>query len=194
MIIAFEGLDQSGKQTQVELLHLKLRENGYPIFVFSFPAYHTPLGNEISCANRNERSYSPETLQLIYAANKMEFADEIREANSEGIVICDRYIYSAVAYGLARGVKESSWLLEIQRLLTPATITFLLDIDVDTSVQRKREHRDAFEANLPLLMKARGFYHHYAKELNWVVLDGCQERSLIADQVWQVVQDFLLES
>lgn len=61
-IIAFEGLDQSGKQTQAELLRDRLKQGGRKSRLVSFPDYGTQIGEEIARALQGERDYGPDVM------------------------------------------------------------------------------------------------------------------------------------
>src|ERR1019366_1574364 len=132
MLIAIEGLDQSGKETQARQLRARLEQDGRKVYAASFPGYETPIGHEIAKALRNEREFGPDVMQLLYVANRFEYKPRIeRVLTSGGVVICDRYRASSVAYGEAQGL-DPKWLEEIQRPLPEAAITLLLDIAPDT--------------------------------------------------------------
>src|SRR5688572_10165860 len=77
LLISFEGLDQSGKQTQAERLRDRLIAAGRTVRLLSFPDYATPIGQEIGRALRSEREYGPEVMQLLYIANRYECKAEI---------------------------------------------------------------------------------------------------------------------
>src|SRR5829696_8639576 len=125
-VLAFEGLDQSGKQTQAERLAALLRGEGRRVEFLSFPEYPTAIGTEIGKALRGERDYAPETLQLLYIANRYEFRHRLLEWVAAGaVVICDRYLASSVAYGEAQGL-DPAWLLEVQRYLPQPALTLVL--------------------------------------------------------------------
>ena len=68
MLIAFEGLDQSGKQTQAEMLRDHLKSEGRKARLVSFPDYGTSIGEEIARALQGEREYGPDVMQLLYVA------------------------------------------------------------------------------------------------------------------------------
>src|SRR4051812_50198442 len=72
LLIAFEGLDQSGKQTQAELLRDRLKQDGRKARLVSFPDYGTSIGEEIARALTGEREYGPDVMQLLYVANRYE--------------------------------------------------------------------------------------------------------------------------
>src|SRR2546423_951344 len=117
LLIAFEGLDQSGKQTQAERLRDDLRTQGHKVRLLSFPDYGTSIGEEIARALQGERDYGPDVMQLLYVANRYERKSEIvRWLDGGLILICDRYRASTIAYGEAQGV-DPDWLREIQRYL-----------------------------------------------------------------------------
>ena len=100
LLIAFEGLDQSGKQTQAERLRDHLVEGGALVRLLSFPAYETHIGAEIERALRGTREFGPEVMQLLYITNRYEYRARIAAWLAEGVILlCDRYMASSVAYG-----------------------------------------------------------------------------------------------
>src|SRR5258706_7687543 len=102
LMIAFEGLDQSGKQTQAERLRDRLREEGYKARLVSFPDYATSIGEEIARALQGEREDGPDGMQLLYVGNRYERkADLLRWLEGGLILVFDRYTASSIAYGEA---------------------------------------------------------------------------------------------
>ena len=77
-LIAFEGLDQSGKQTQAEWLVQAFEAAGHTVRTVSFPDYTTSIGAEIGQALQGQRGYGPDVLQLLNIANRYEHAPAIR--------------------------------------------------------------------------------------------------------------------
>jgi dTMP kinase len=190
LLIAFEGLDQSGKQTQAELLRDRLTAARRSVFLLSFPDYGTPIGEEIERALRGARSYAADVMQLLYVANRYEWRTEIERRRSDGtILICDRYVASSVAYGQAQGL-DPAWLLEIQRHLPQPDITFLLDIAPEVSARRKAADRDKYERDLALLGRVRESYVRQAAN-GWVRLSADRDRAAVAADVWAAVERLL---
>lgn len=172
MLIAFEGLDQSGKETQARHLRARIEQEGRRVHPLSFPDYDTPIGQEIRKALDGEREFGPDVMQLLYVANRCEFRPKLDRWLSDGdVVMCDRYRASSIAYGEAHGL-DPLWLTEIQRYLPPATLTILLDIAPETAVQRKSTGRDRFERDLPLLARVRESYLRQAGQAGWVLVNG----------------------
>src|SRR4030095_6084077 len=137
MLIAFEGLDQSGKETQAQQLRERLREAGRKVRLLSFPDYGTSIGEEIARALQGEREYGPDVMQLLFVANRHERREAMLEWLQGGLILlCDRYRASSIAYGEAQGL-DAGWLEEIQRFLPDADLTIFLDIEPATAVGPK---------------------------------------------------------
>ena len=183
LLVAFEGLDQSGKQTQAERLRDHLTSAGRLVRLLSFPAYETAIGEEIARALRGVREYSPEVMQLLYVANRFEHKTLIASETARGgVVVCDRYVASSVAYGEAHGL-EAQWLEEIQRGLPVPDLTILLDIAPPVSARRKTDDRDRYERDLALLARVRESYLRQAARHGWVVLAADRPRDAVAADV-----------
>ncbi len=190
LLIAFEGLDQSGKQTQAERLSERLTAMGRTVRLLSFPDYNTKIGGEIGRALQGERQYGPDVMQLLYVANRYEWKQEIVRATEQGtIVVCDRYLASSVAYGEAQGL-DPAWLESMQKYLPQPDITLLLDIPPEASARRKQADRDKYERDLALLARVRDSYLRQAIR-GWVRLDADREREAVTADVWAAVQPYL---
>ena len=119
-LIAFEGLDQSGKQTQAERLRDRLKQDGRKARLVSFPDYGTSIGEEIARALQGEREYGADVMQLLYVANRYERKPDLLRWLEGGLMlVCDRYTASSVAYGEAFGL-DPAWLADMQKFLPPA--------------------------------------------------------------------------
>lgn len=191
-LIAFEGLDQSGKQTQAERLLAAFRTAGHKAEFLTFPEYTTAIGTEIGKALQGERDYQPDTLQLLYIANRFEFRARINAWLEAGtMVVCDRYLASSIAYGEAQGV-DAAWLTEIQRFLPQPSLTILLDIPPDASLTRKQVARDKFERDLALLGRVRESYlGQAARSDTWVRIEGSQDKDAVSQSVLNAVRSRL---
>ena len=188
LLIAFEGLDQSGKQTQAETLRDRLKQEGRKSRLVSFPDYGTSIGEEIARALAGEREYGPDVMQLLYVANRYEYKQTIVEAIQGGtILVCDRYLASSVAYGEAQGL-DRVWLVEIQKYLPQPDVTILLDIPPDASARRKSKDRDKYEQDLALLARVRDSYLQQATG-GWVRIDADRDRDAVAAEVFAAIAD-----
>ncbi len=187
-LIAFEGLDQSGKQTQAAWLADALQQAGFTVHTLSFPDYGTTIGAEIGQALQGQRAYGADVLQLLYIANRYEHAPRIRGWLADGaMVVADRYAASSLAYGEALGL-DVAWLAGTQRLLPPADLTLVLDIAPETSLERKRAARDRFERDLPLLARVRDSYRRQAQAPAWQLIDGARAPEAVRQEVAQAVR------
>jgi dTMP kinase len=186
-LIAFEGLDQSGKQTQTETLNAALTASGRTCELLSFPDYQTAIGGEIHRALHGERDYPADVMQLLYVANRYEARKRIEAWLSGGrVILCDRYTASSVAYGEAQGL-DPRWLADVQRFLPAADLTILLDIPPEVAVQRKRAGRDRYERDLDLLTRVRASYLAQAAGAGWILLRGDRARAEVSADVREAV-------
>lgn len=183
MLIAFEGLDQSGKETQARALGAYLQQRGATVRSVSFPDYATPIGIEIGRALAGAREFGPEVMQLLYVANRFEYKPRLDTWLDAGdVVICDRYRASSVAYGEAQGL-DPAWLDVIQRGLPDATLTVLLDIAPETAVARKRAGRDRYERDMALLERVRASYRRQAAGDGWILVDAERSKADVSQAV-----------
>ena len=186
VLIAFEGLDQSGKETQAQLLRDRLRQNGNKSRVVSFPDYGTSIGEEIARVLQGERDYPSDVMQLLYVANRYERRSDLERWLTGGLVIiCDRYVASSIAYGTAQDL-DPAWLTDIQRFLPEPNLTVLLDIMPETAARRKAVGRDRYERDLALLDRVRKSYLEQLQE-TWVRVDGEQSKEDVAEEVFSSV-------
>ena len=187
LLIAFEGLDQSGKETQAHRLAERLEALGHRVRLASFPDYTTPIGREIGRALRDEHEYPADVMQLLYIANRYERKPELAAWLAAGdIVLCDRYVASSVAYGETQGL-DAAWLADTQRHLPPPDLTILLDIAPATAVARKATGRDRYERDVALLTRVRESYRRQADAQGWARLDGERGKEDLAADIFEAV-------
>jgi dTMP kinase len=183
LLIAFEGLDQSGKQTQAERLQATVEARGGACRLLSFPTYETAIGEEIHRGLHGQREYPADVMQLLYVANRYEHKPRIEQWLAAGTtIVCDRYVASSIAYGEAHGL-DPCWLAEIQRYLPAADLTILLDIAPDAAAARKAANRDKYERDLALLSRVRDSYRRQAQQPGWASLDGARSKDAVAADV-----------
>ena len=187
LLIAFQGLDQSGKQTQAESLRDYFMLRGRDCRLLSFPDYTTAIGSEISRALHGERDYPADTMQLLYVANRYEHRGAMESLLAQGaVIVCDRYLASSIAYGEAQGL-EATWLTEIQRFLPKPDLTIVLDIAPETAVQRKASGRDRYERDLALLSRVRDSYRRQSEQSGWIRLNGERPKGEVSADVLSAV-------
>ncbi len=142
-LVVFEGCEGSGKSTQLRLLSEYLKERGV-----EFILTREPGGSEISEQIRKiildgkNAAMCDECEALLYAAARIQHLKEtVEPALAAGkLVICDRFVYSSLAYqGYARGLGEE-FIYEINRLAVdhyPPYMTLFLDISPTAAFERK---------------------------------------------------------
>jgi dTMP kinase len=191
LLIAFEGIDQSGKETLASLLYSHLRKLNIKTQMISFPDYDTPIGREIKLYLKGKRDYPPEARQLLFVANRWEREKHIRKWLAEGVVvIVDRYISSGIAYGVAHGL-DQEWVTCLERELPQPNVTFLVDIPFEVSFNRKGAGRDLYELRCELLEKAREIYRGLASDQGWIMLDGTKAPETLSEEVLVIIEKLM---
>lgn len=199
MFITFEGIDGSGKTTQINLLSARLRQRGIDVL-----ALREPGGNEVSenirevlLSSKNEIGVRAELL-LFVAARAQLVEKVIRPALDAGkLVICDRYCDSSVAYqGFGRGIDVDdvhSCNKFATNNLVP-NLTFFLDVPTTVGLGRTSSRGenvlDRMEsAGESFFDKARKGYLSIAESEpeRFIVLDGRATPEEIHDEIWKTV-------
>ena len=184
-IIAFEGIDACGKQTQVTLLREYL-ERGSEVSVFSFPNYETITGKKIKeLLKAPERD--PLVLQALMTANRYECQIDIEVARMSGFVIFDRYWLSGLVYGSGDGL-DRQWLVDIHSRLIQPHHWFILDVTVEESFKRRPVREDAYEADVDRLNAARAEYISFAGRHPCAsFINAMQDEELVFDDILQAI-------
>ena len=199
MLIAFEGIDGSGKTTQAELLNARLTREGVPNRLVREPG-GTKLGEGVRdlLLHRTDLKISPVTEFLLFSASRAQLVSEIvmpllAEGNA---VILDRYFYSSVAYqGFGRGVGIE----EIEMVSRVATgglvpdVVFLVELDLEEAIRRREmegRRADRMEnAEIEFFKRViHGFSECARKEPNrFVLVDGRAPIEVTAEKIFKDV-------
>jgi len=203
MFIVFEGIDSAGKKTQIRLLADRLRESEREVVIISFPSYETEIGKLIKGWISRSLRMSSETASMLYAADRMQYQERIKEWLRKGwVVITDRYCYSNITYQSALGLSKE-WLIDIEKPILKPDVIILLNIPVVTASTRgtKQETLQKFldmEEEKPvetLREKVRKGFLELANnppyQRNWYVVDGTRPVEEIHTEIWSVVQERL---
>lgn len=177
LFITFEGIDGSGKTTQLRLTEKFLRQTGRPLLVLREPG-STPVSEKIREILLDRKSrLSPETELLLYeAARSTLVRDIIAPALKNGlIVLCDRFYDSTTAYqGYGRGL-DLSLIDRLNKLAVGKChpdLTFLVDVNYKTSLTRRKKNSDRLESESAAFFRRvrNGFLAIARKEQKRVVL------------------------
>src|SRR6266850_3533124 len=110
-LIAVEGIDGSGKRTQVEILTLTLKARGHSVYSTGFPQYDSWFGKMVGQFLNGDLgpldSVDPHFAALLYAGDRFECKQPMVDALAKGgIVLTDRYVASSLAHQTARTAPE----------------------------------------------------------------------------------------
>jgi len=143
-LIVVEGIDGSGKSTQISLLSHWLRSQGIAV---AFSEWNSsPLVRETTRRGKRKEMFTPTTLSLIHAT---DFADRMERyvlpLMKAGAIVCaDRYTYTAFARDVARGVSRR-WVRNLYSFATRPNLSFYFRVPLDVAIGRILGGRDAIK-------------------------------------------------
>lgn len=202
IFITFEGIEGSGKTTQINRFCEYLESRGVK-FIRTVEPGGTLISDEIRkiLLSVEHSGMTSLTELLLYAASRAQHVDElIRPSLEKGmVVVCDRFGDSTMAYqGYGRGLDRAL----ISRLNDICTggigpdLTFLLDLDIEIGLRRNREAKKIDRLELEELSfhkKVRAGYHSIAGEHTEriKVIDSERAQEEIAEKIRDIFADFL---
>ena len=192
-LIAIEGIDGSGKQTQVQLLARELESRGHFVFSTGFPQYDSWFGKMVGQFLNGDfgplDSVEPHFTALLYAGDRFERRAPILSAlESGGVVLADRYIASNLAHQTARIALEKraefgAWIEHLEYNLyglPREDLVLYLRVpphEAQTLVAKKSARaytdsaHDILESNIRHLQDATDMYDALARSPNWKTIE-----------------------
>lgn len=188
-LIVVEGIDGSGKSTQIHLLEKWLRFNGLPVFLTEWNS--SEAIKEVTSKGKKKEKLTPTTFSLLHAT---DFADRYEKniyplLRAGYIVLADRYIYTAYARDIVRGCNPL-WVRKVYEYASKPDLVYYFRVPVDIAADRilsGRPRLKFYEAGMDLNL-SNDIYESYrifqskiieqydkmaAKE-NFAVIDGTQ--------------------
>ena len=197
--ISFEGLDFSGKSTQIRFLTESLKQTGQKVCLIREPG-GTQISEKIRdiLLDKNHMHMTDICEVLLYSAARHQLVNEkiSKELAQGAFVIADRYVDSTTAY---QGYGRKLPMDFINQLNTVATdnllpsITFFLDINIKTLLERKQSRRDGADRlesqQLVFYERIRKGYLEIAelKKKRYVLIDGTLSVNTIKKEIWEYV-------
>ncbi len=203
LFITLEGPDGSGKSTQFKLLDEFLRQQGQPVLAVREPG-GTPIGEQVRQVLHSLRNAEmhPRAEVLLYCASRAQLVWQIIRPHLEagGIVLCDRYADSTLAYqGYGRGLK----LYTLRIILGFATgslkpdLTLYLDVDCEEGLRRRKASGEEWnrmdDQTVEFHRRVRKGYLSMAQAEphRWRVIDGARPVEVVAQEIQAIVAEAL---
>ncbi len=186
-LFVVEGIDGSGKSTQLDLLHKWLVSQGYLVIFSEWNS--SPIVKSTTKRGKDLQLLSPMSFSLIHAA---DFASRVHSQilpalQAGAIVLADRYVYTAFARDATRRVNRQ-WLRNLYSFAMKPTVAFYFDTPLDVAMGRILEGRPSikyYEAGLDLGLSSdvyesfrlfqgliREEYDHLVEEFGLVRMDA----------------------
>lgn len=189
--ICIEGLDASGKTTQARRLVRNLRRKGFGAVYTTEPS-SGEVGRFIREHILQRRKRVPSVVEaLLFAADRIDHVErKIKPALQEGkIVVCDRYVFSSIAYQGAAGLNVR-WIEEINGSALPPDIAIYLDVPMELLIKRMKRKRSVMET-LEVQRKVQEIYMKLVESGRLVPIDGNRPVDEISRNVLEIILDLL---
>jgi len=209
LFITFEGVEGSGKTTQIQRLKKYLTQKGIPCKVTREPG-GVPIGEKVRkiLLNPDHHEMVPTTELLLYEAARAQHVKEVIKPflKKEGIVLCDRFSDATLAYqGYGRRI-DLKWIDRLNRLVSQGIkpdVTFLLDCPSDVGLKRalqrnrtlKQEREERFEREeIQFHRRVRKGYLTIAKKEPWrvKVIDTREGEKRVFEKIRKIVDNLLI--
>jgi len=207
-IISFEGIDGTGKTTQIELTKKWLTEKNYRILVRSYPVYESFFGKEIgdNLSGKHKNSIDSKSMALWYAMDRWnDYSDNRDKIEKSDIVLLNRYTLSSMVYQVIRSEgdeKLASWIenLEHNILSLPRPDLYLIfDLSFELAyrnneIKGKREYIDSevdkYEKDEKLQKNARELYLKFGKEKENTGIITCfeEDKMLPVEEIFEKIK------
>lgn len=201
--IAFEGIDGSGKSTQIQLLAEKLRAREVDHYITMEPT-DSPIGALIQQIMTGRVKTDNKVVAALFAADRLDHllndVNGIKKMVENGTtVLTDRYYFSSYAYQCVDMPMERviAWNEQSSEILKP-DLNIFIDIDADTAMERIMKNRyqvELFEKKSRLERTREGYMEAFERlkdEENIFIIDGKQTVEAIAEQVWKAVENMIV--
>ena len=191
VFICIEGIDASGKTTQAHLLVEELQRRDFEAEYTTEPS-RGKIGEFIRTYVLQRGKRVPSAVEaLFFAVDRVDHVERrINPALRRGkIVVCDRYVYSSLAYQGAAGL-DLKWIKEINRLAVPADLAIYIDVPPEIVVKRIKRKKSVME-RLRIQEKVREVYMQFVKEGRLTLIDGDRPAEEVAKDILAVVLNFL---
>jgi dTMP kinase len=190
VFIAIEGLDGSGKTTQANMLSKRLCSK-YDVICTAEPSrYKTGTFIRERCLYEEKR-LPVEAEALLFAADRVEHVQkEILPALEEGkIVVCDRYVYSSLAYQGSAGL-SLDWISAINASALKPDFSVFIDVPPERVLNRLQRKKSVMET-LETQRKVREVYLKFVEKGELAVIDGDRPKEEVAQELYKKVIDSL---
>lgn len=199
LFIAIEGIDGSGKSTQINLLKENLQKAGHHVFT-TFEPTDGPIGKLIRDIFNHRMEADQRTIASLFVADRFEHLLNkhhglVRKMEEGFTVITDRYYFSSYAY---HGVHMPvDWVIRSNALcaeILRPDLNIFIDIDPETGMERIRRGRESVEMfeTLENLKLVREKYFEVMERLKpeekIFITNGNRSPGEIAEDIWKAVE------
>jgi dTMP kinase len=193
--IVFEGIDGSGTTTQINLLKGLLNQKKV-VFWATYEPTHGPVGKLIHSILEGSLQVAHETTALLFAADRNEHVFHgkgsiINKVKENNLVICDRYLFSSLAYQSVDC--DFEYVAALNQGFPLPEYVFFLDTPLEICTKRRSERSNSHIFETSSYQKKvikyyeKAFAHFAHSSLQIIRLDGAKTKQEILEDVWKII-------
>ncbi len=200
--MVFEGIDGSGKTTQIQQTHLRLEKENYSVSS-TFEPTEGPIGRLIRQMLAGRVETDQRTIASLFAADRTDHLVNrekgVKAMVDQGrVVLCDRYYFSSYAYHAP--YVGMDWVIQANALnagILRPDATLFIDVDPDVCFERIRANRDSFDLyeKIDILKQVRDHYFLAFEKLKGqekvILIDGNDTPAKVGQKIWEQIQHLL---
>ncbi|MFA5906720.1 MAG: dTMP kinase [Desulfobacula sp.] len=196
--IVFEGIDGSGKSTQIQIVSKRLQDMNLKVYT-TFEPTDGPIGSLIRQMLSGKMKTDQRTLASLFAADRMDHLvneeNGIRKKVDEGaLVVCDRYYFSSYAYHAQ--YMDMEWVIHANSLnaeILRPDLTVFIDVEPEKCLERITNNRSDFEMyeKIDIMKNVRKNYlkafEHFKNHEKIAIIDGNNSMDRVSDSIFHEV-------
>lgn len=200
--LVFEGIDGSGKSTQIQRIHHRLTRNKQSV-VSTFEPTDGPVGSLIRKMLSGRVETDQLTIASLFAADRTDHLvnrkNGVKAMVDKGrIILCDRYYFSSYAYHAQ--YMDMDWVIQANSLnanILRPTATLFIDVDPDICLERIMANRDSLDMyeKIDILKRVRDNYFLAFERLKdqekVIIVNGNESPARVEENIWKVIQQLL---
>jgi dTMP kinase len=180
MFIVFEGIDRSGKSTQISKL------DSTKCIIKRYPDRESISGKLLNDYLQSNITLDAHTVHLLYSANRWESKNEIETFLNKGnIVVVDRYSSSGIAYSAAKDGMDFDWCCMTEKGLPIPDKVIYMQITPEEAKKRGDYGKERYE-NVDFQLKVQMCYEKL-KDNTWITLDGSRNSEELHEEIKKII-------
>ncbi|AFZ79185.1 thymidylate kinase, putative [Theileria equi strain WA] len=191
-LIVFEGIDRSGKTSQIKLLSERLTLENIPHQTIGFPDRSTRIGSLLEdYLKRKDEEMPRQALHLLFSANRWENMSRIAKLLESGThVLLDRYAYSGISYSVGAEGLNFDWCKVPDCGIVEPDVVFFMNVSAQNTCTRSSFGDEIYE-KVKTLEKVYDVFRRFDNLPYWRDIDASDDPSVIHEKIYKTTMEII---